>query len=296
VGTGSNEARSQDRLAETRASLKAELWKYEITLCELTARVTFSAGVEQEFVAASRGKAFVIRNDHTWWTLRDTNDMLVINLASYVRGLSDHRGLFGQIRGSWMPALKSTPPLGGIASYREKVIKKTSREIIAQRFPGVTGRGEITVEDLDRAVNDVSKQLTALLKDRDRNRAHRHQHESVGDTDALGTADLRSAVSVVQALLSDLRYLVEASTLDYPENIFDAQVKPTAQEFVDQVLLGTRAQRDLLEQRLLQAGPKLLYSWQRRERVYEILHQRHDALADRADCFNSDTAVIDRDE
>lgn len=96
---GSDKAQPHDRLSEMRAQLKNELWKYETTLTVLTARVTFSAAIEDELISASRGKQFVIRNDHTWWTLRDTHDMLVINLASYVRGLSDEGGLFRQIRG-----------------------------------------------------------------------------------------------------------------------------------------------------------------------------------------------------
>lgn len=196
-----------------------------------------------------------------------------------------------------MPVVKSKPPLSGTPPWLEKVIKTTSREILSQRFPRVTGRGEITVDDLDGAVSAVAEQLAPLLADRDRNRAHRYQHESIGDTQSLETRDVRWAVEVVQELLKDVRYLVEASTFEYPDDIFGAPIDGTAEELVDQVLLGTRVQRDLLEERLLLGSADRHYGWQRRERVYEILHRRHDALADpAAECFNADSAVIGRDE
>ncbi|WP_083457200.1 hypothetical protein [Sandaracinus amylolyticus] len=139
-------------------------------------------------------------------------------------------------------------------------------------------------------------ELEPLIEDRDRNRAHRYQHESVGDTRLLGTRDLRWAVEVVQELPKDLRYLAEGSTFEYPDNIFDAQVGSTAEELVDQVLLGTRVQRDLLQERLLQGTGGIVYEWQRRDRVYEVIHEQHDALPDAStECFNSDEAIIRRD-
>lgn len=283
----------RDRVDALRQELMAELTNYEHRLCELRGRMTFLRKADEKLRAASRGKLSEFRNDVTWWTLQDVHDMLVIRLASFARGLNDTGGLFPLMRGRWIAVFKTSPRLETSPEWLRREIKATSRQIVVDRFPAAAERGRIAGDHLDACIKSVTALLDPVVDDRDANRAHPYEHKNSGTSRVLGTDEIGAAIEIIQDLLKDVRFLADASSYHYPDSIFLAQPGGTAEELVDQVLLGTRIQRELLEQRLGVEG----YAWQRRERVYEILHERHDALPNpEAQCWNSDELIIGRDD
>src|SRR5438477_6122025 len=93
-----------------KPDLDALLSTYDWRLLSLARRQFVMEAFIAELDRASRKKEFRIRNDVTWLMLLDSRDMLVMQLASWAKGVYESGGLLGVIQADHVRALPRRRP------------------------------------------------------------------------------------------------------------------------------------------------------------------------------------------
>src|SRR4051794_36492533 len=81
-----------------KSALDALLSTYDWRLLSLARRMFVMEAFKTDLDRVSRNKQFRIRNDVTWLMLLDSRDMLVVQLASWAKGVYEPGGLIGSIQ------------------------------------------------------------------------------------------------------------------------------------------------------------------------------------------------------
>jgi hypothetical protein len=228
----------------------------------------------------TRGKRFRFRNHALWLMLLDTRDMLVIQLASWVRSIVDPDGLLARLQqhhASDLPR-KLLPEDPRSADEPERSTRSTRERREGEHassfdrlFPNA---GDIPKEsDFEGLRQTFRSQMKPVKNDRDWNRAHPFEKVS-GTAKMLDVAELRAHIDYAERFMNDLRMVGWHGTFAYHE-----MNMPIAADFapdlVDAMLIGG-------PERLLKARGLAT-----REEFYAQLHSAHDVRpANDGDYFN----------
>jgi hypothetical protein len=229
---------------------------------------------------------FIIANTTIWDAMLAKRDLLIINFASWVRGLAQRGGLFAQLRAHHLRDLRNAwedkfKPSGLMEKDVLRKISTDNRRVrLERRFPAAVARGHIVPEDVEAFKDAIWDKLVPVVKDRDSFRAHRYDGEPKADAKALGLNDLEPLLIAAQEMINDLRLVADFSTFGYPSV---TTIEPTteAEDLVDLLLF-----HDVLGMAIRTGANELLhdhagvYWWQVREVFFEELRRVHGARPD----------------
>jgi hypothetical protein len=232
--------------------------------------------------------SFVITNALVWNAMIAKRDLFTIHFASWIRGLAEGGGFFGQLRAhhirdlrrAWDETFKPFKPSGDVEKDAlHKIISDHRRKRLEERFPAAIARGEIDPEDVEGLKDAIWKKLEPVVQDRDSFRAHPHDGQAKADARMLGLDELQPLLLAAQQMMNDLRSAANFSTFGYPP--VDAGSTTEAEDLVDLILF-----HDVLNMTTLAVANDLLnqhagvYWWQLREEFLEELRRAHTARPD----------------
>lgn len=187
--------------------------------------------IEQELRAATRGRTFRVHNSLVWTSLLDMRDMGIVDLCSFLEGLTERGGLFDQLadRGAAFPRTPTDRDPADLPGYQR---------IFRQVFPNCTA---------DKATRTEFRELTQTFReafdhvtlDRNQNRAHRYERLSrerpYGDVRMLGHQDVMATFELVADTLNALYGLACNSTMAM-DNIRPAEPEEV-RRLIDEIVL-----------------------------------------------------------
>lgn len=203
------------------------------------------APVAQELERVTRGRRFDIRNDIVWRLVLDHRDMLVIDLASWARGMYGTGGFFGTFGAHHLNVLRRPAPPAVDAGELTRAVAREQQRLFDQWFVGApAGRVDGACWEALRA--QFARRFQPVVDDRSHNRAHKFEGRT-STTAMLGLVALRAAFDYAAQPLNLLRVLTRGDILDMGD-MNAAPTTETARDLVDQILLGsvdevTRARR-----------------------------------------------------
>jgi hypothetical protein len=253
--------------------------------------------VHAELVRVAALKAFDIRHEPIWNMLVSERDMVIIDLASWAKGLYEKGGFFKKLQGQDLQALSwkyAASELHGdrndvtaaIDRYVQSRHALWRREAFERLFPGA--KGDVpSADDLRALEGRLCTQFAPLLKDRGDHRAHKYERQSKQATSAtLALEEVTEHLKACQQILSDLGALsADTSYATYWHDGEPRKDDEEAKDVVDLVLCGTIVW-------IIEFGPNVTrktgdqYYWQRRKTYYERLHAEHDARGEPDKPFN----------
>lgn len=225
----------------------AELMKpYEDTLITIERRLYFIEAVEEQWKAKLEGETFIVKNDVFWMMYQDTYKMLVIELRSFLKSLTEEGGFLNQMN-NFLSKLrvpgkgKITPPKGTFTflNYQPsedevKEMKKQSniqyrkefqrgvQNTMEKLFPRLKSIGDHTSPDYKVMQEDI-KNLKERLNFNEheivetRNElAHRFDNGVKNKSNKITSIhDLRELTDNLEELLNDFRQVLDHSTFGY---------------------------------------------------------------------------------
>jgi hypothetical protein len=221
----------------------------------------------KELDRATRLKPFRICNDILWTVVLDSRDMLVIHLASLVKGACASGGLMRQLKEHHLPELPAArrpTERTDDDSYLRGILDSGHQEAFSRLFPAAKGP-QATGSDLDALTKRLRLAAEPLLKDRNQNRAHAFERRGRGSAKMLELSELRNTVTFIERLLNDLSLVGHSSTTGH-HDMNDADCDVVAEEMVESIIIGSSARREILME------------GRDRDTFYKVLHDRHDAL------------------
>lgn len=223
-----------------------------------------------------RGKDFTIWNDIVWRMHQDTEDMLVIDLAAWARGTYGEGGLLGQLQGKFSRSVtQKSATVEKVSRHLKKYFAAMRRERYQRLFPDAC-KGRPSGRDFEQLRESFEKALNSLVADRDANRAHRYEVRKQSPARRFSVSEIRSVIGYTEQFINDLKHVTDdASFVFLDMNIAGAAA--TAKPLVDMVLLGD-----------LEFASEVGADGLGRERLYELMHERHDALGNLGLMFNGE--------
>lgn len=268
--------------------------KEEDVVLDLLQRFVFVQAFEQALRTTTKDKPFVIRNDDLWNTMLAARDALFIHFASWARGAYQSSGLFAQLKAHHLSELYIKRPRGRIANAGlSGELARARRSTMEACFPDAASRGKVLGEDVD-ALNERFVDITRpIVRDRDSHRAHPYEKGQPGTAAMLHLENVEPVFEEVQQLLNEVRLIVDDSMLGYHGHLAATNPDSTARDLVDLLLFGSNARfhRALL---CLEETPgeATEYPLLVRDRVYERLHEVHDA--DEGDLMFNHRRLVDQ--
>jgi len=255
-------------------SLVARLREVEHDLMQVARRQYALEAFVKELDGATRLKRFRIWNDVLWMTVLDSRDMLVIHLASWVKGVCGRRGLTRQLKAQHLqelPAVIRATERAEEDAYFAGLLDHEHAAAFKRLFPGAM-ETHATSADLDALTKRLKRTADPLLKDRNDNRAHAFENRAhafepggQGSAKMLDLTELRDSLTHFEQFLNDLHLVSHCSTVTH-HDMNDANCKVVAEEMVESILIGSSSRREIL------------MDGRDRETFYKALHDLHDAL------------------
>lgn len=140
---------------------------------------------------------FVIANATIWEAMLARRDLFIIHFASWIRGLAEAAGFFGQLRAHHLSDLrrawaeKFKPSGSADKDSLNKIAADHRRSRLEQRFPAAVSRGKIDPEDIEALKDALWTKLAPVVKDRDSFRAHPHDGVEKADATRLDLDERR---------------------------------------------------------------------------------------------------------
>lgn len=181
----------------------------------------------------SRHREF--HNDALVQILRDSFDMLVIDLASLREGITQRSGLLDSIRKS-PRVLRARSP---------QEFDHPARELLAQGAINALNRlglglGPFSRENIDDLIDRFRAETEPIDRDRNRVRAHRFERASQGGGQVfIPLPALGGQIQVFGAYLSDLYLVVTGMAFDTSSSSFASSVDGTADDLADIIIHGS---------------------------------------------------------
>lgn len=248
-----------------KSALDDLLSKYDWRLLSLARRMFVMEAFKTELDRVSRNKPFRIRNDVTWLMLLDSRDMLVVQLASWAKGVYEPGGLIGSIQaahGRDLPRRRPPSPTDHGETWNARRDREHA-ESFGRLFPSVLTDAFPTQAGFAELKDSFVARLNPVLDDRHNNRAHPYEKAGKGSVKMLDLIELRDAISYCETFMNDVRMVGCQQSFDF-RDMNNIECEEVARDLVDMLLVGTsddiRRFRGATE----------------REAFYESLHQRHD--------------------
>jgi hypothetical protein len=273
------------------SELHTELWSFG-------RRLSHIRSLHAELVHVGRSKPFEIRHEPAWIMALSERDMIVVDLASWVKALYSRGGFLKLLQGSDLQALgwswKPTELKGDVGSLAKTIDREfvrrqcdARREAFDRLFPGAK-KNTPSRQDVEGLEGRLCQQFEPLLDDRDKHRAHKYERDSKNATAAMLAPDeIATHLEACQKLLADLRLL--SSNSSFNAYGYDPKVHENdehARDIVDLILCGPILW-------IIEFGPNVGVKlddktyWQRRNTYYERLHADHEARGKPAEPFNA---------
>jgi hypothetical protein len=252
---------------QTKATLEDRFWKVEQDLMQVVRRLYALEAFVKELDRVTRGKPFRIWNDIIWMMLLDTRDMLVIHLASWMKGIYGKGGLLSQIKAHHVRELprRRRPTARSERDQHLAALQDGAHQAAFSRlFPKGSGN-HASPSDLKDLTAQLKNDTAGIVSDRHWNRAHVFDPQRPGSAKMLDLTELRSVATVAERLLNDLRLVGCASTMGH-RDMNDANSATAAEEFVDSILIGHQFRKEVV------------MGGRDRDSFYEALHSMHDGL------------------
>lgn len=220
---------------------------------------------ELEFV--TKQKTFLVRDPVVWTMVFDWRDALVIQFASWVRGMYEEGGFLGQIQAHCLRDFRQKSKSGRAQrpkDWLEQLVAKSKATSFQRLFPAVKAPFP-KPEDVASLRARFVDEFNAVVDDRDSNRAHPHENKHAKNAKMLDLKQLRAFLTQAETFLNDIRLVGRQSTFGYPGS-GAKKGNATMVELVDMIVLGNARRRKLV------LGPRS------REEYYEYLHAKHDLI------------------
>lgn len=221
----------------------------------------------KELHRVTRDKEFRIFGDSVWLMVLDHRDMVLVHLASWVRGACGTGGLFNQLKNHLSELRKRRKDRAEADSRRRQQLDKDHEAAFVRLFPGIQTPFP-QPPAIDALKSSFWSNLRKVVDDRDRNRAHPYERASKGDAKMLGVEEINEAFGLIEDLLNDLRLVATSSTMASTEmNLMSGDA--LAVDLVDLVLLGGSGRRSQLS------------DYADREGLYARMHEWHATTPER---------------
>jgi hypothetical protein len=251
----------------------------------LTKRFASSRRFERALFQRIGERRYFIKNKTIWSALLAERDLVIIDFASWVRGICEKGGFFGQLQAHHVQCLRSA---------RSKIFKKSRSpwETCRQKawgdlFDNVT-HDQIKPELIKKPKDTTWESLKPVVTDRDTHRAHRHEHSESkeGNVLALSLTKLAPYLELAQQLLNRLSLVAADSTFGYK-----AAGEPQAEftSIIDLLLVGEPqrlAQLTGVNEHLYRRNG--FYWWQVRDTFFRNLEAPPSEDAEGDACVNGD--------
>lgn len=213
---------------------------YDWRLLSLARRQFVMEAFKADLDRVSLYKQFRIRNDVVWLMLLDSRDMLVVQLASWAKGVYEPGGRLGQLRAHHARDLPRIRPrsdkhedLPGWTTRRDREHADSFGRLFPstlERFPSEAAFEELTAR--------FKARLDPVLVDRSENRAHPYEKGGKGSAKMLDLIELRGAITDCERFMKDIRMVGCQSSFNF-ENMNNIECADVASDLVDMLLLGT---------------------------------------------------------
>jgi hypothetical protein len=242
---------------------------YEHTLLTIERRLYFIEAVEEKWNEILEETTFTVKNDVFWMMYQDMYMMLVIELRSYLKALTETGGFLNQMN-NFLSKLrvpgkgKITPPKGAMTFLNfqpsEDEIKEMEKQekiryrkefqagvqgTIEKLFPRLKDVKDHTSPDYKVKQEDIKDLKDRLSFDEHdiidcRNElAHRHDQGVKHKTNKIiSITDLRELTNTLEDLLNSFRQILDHSTYGYNDMNY-AGSKQVAADFVELVTIGS---------------------------------------------------------
>jgi hypothetical protein len=262
---------------EVSVSLEDELDRWQTDLRKLSGRLYVLEAFIAEFEAVRRGKAYLVWNDIVWGLMFDCNAMLVIDLASWVKGVCQQGGLLGRLRGQHAPSFPKKRHWDSDLerrgdTYIARVHNEGYAAAFARLFPDATNQAGSGFDGLRES---LSSEMEQIIAERDQFRAHKYQKGKKG-TRIHEVPELRAKVDLAFSLMADLILVGLGHSTAHEMDPNFASAQETAEDLVDAVFLGAHGRR------------QLVLRGRSRGEYYERRHREHDLRPDRDTVYFND--------
>lgn len=241
---------------------------------------------EHELVARTGTREFEIANTVVWDAMFAERDHLVIQFASWIRGMYKPGGLLGQLCAKHLQELRTA--FAASRSEAPKLHGRDPRRLrIDARFPVAAQKGTLDPSDIDALRDAVQTEFKPVVEDRDSFRAHPFERGQKATARLLSLAEIEPYLKSAESLLNDLRLLIDNSTRGYG---YLSLTNPAAAaaDMVDLLLFGSTLHfATLIGANALDATSA--YWWERRNTFLAAL--AHESAARPELALNNDTVV-----
>jgi hypothetical protein len=224
------------------------------SLLVIKGRLPVLQAVAQELKRMQGGQDYRVRNDAVLRVVRDSYDMLVVDLASLREGVTGRRGLFKKLRRHRHDLRRFGPddvdlrPIQYIGTPLSKTAEAefiaSERAWMAARWNEVFDRlfpdgASVTKAQVDDLMNRFRKDTEPTKNDRNRVRAHRYEEASNGSAAYFQTlGQVEAQIQVFERYFNDL-FLVLAKGSYEMTPLVAANAEGTARDLADLILLGS---------------------------------------------------------
>lgn len=171
---------------------------------------------EEELVKRIGSRTFIIANSVVWDAMLAKLDLFTIRFASWVRGMVEPGGFFGQVQSHHIRDLRSAwRAQPRIDDEIQSLHISNRRQHLEILFPAATVRGQIDPKDVDDLKNAMWNKLQPIVKDRDSLRAHPYDGEAKADAKMLGLGEVEPLLRYAQDLMNTFRLAANNSSFGY---------------------------------------------------------------------------------
>ena len=265
--------------------------EYENNFTIVKKRFYYLENILEELEKTTEGHRFDIRGDVVYQMLRDSYNMLIIDLASIARGMIRKKGFFRQLP-SHIPELPLPTKKLIAQSYHatyghqdpiaESIILNNCLDSFNRLFPKCIQdkRKKPDHRDLVDLKDRFHIICEAIIKDRDRNRAHRYElpEQAKESVKLLSILDLDAKFEKIEELMNDLRMVCSHTSFGSSDVNF-SNSKRTAQSIVDMVLIGDHNSINIafgISQDMKDSFG--IYPWQYRDEYYDVMRHNYKLL------------------
>lgn len=241
---------------------------FENALREIRCRWYYLTAMHTELEKASRGKPFRVMNSIAWQMAFDSNHMLVIEVASWVKRQGERGGLFGLMESRLSELERKFPKqrkrrIGDydLVEYDTEAHEKAVRRL----FPDSAGR-IAQGRDVAALRSKLDAECQHLVDDRNCNRAHPFERPQ-GAAARVGLEGVGALFERLEGILNDVRLIADWNTTSF-HDMNATSAEAAAEDLVDAVLIGTSSR-----QLVVMGGLD-------RDAYYSRLHALHDADPD----------------
>jgi hypothetical protein len=256
-------------------------------LLVIKGRLPVLQAVAGELERMQGGQECRVRNDAVLRLVRDSYDMLVVDLASLREGVTGRRGLFKKLRkhahelrrfGPEDVDLRPIQYVGApLSQQAEAQFVATEKAWMASRWNEVFDRlfpsgATVTESEVDDLVNRFRKDTEPTYRDRNRVRAHRYEEDSNAGAKYFQTlSQVEAQLQVFERYFNDLFLVLTKGSYDM-RPLVAANPEGTARDLGDLILLGSInwavIRYGLVPERVPFDDPPPWY-WYRRKEFYE---------------------------